>query len=138
MRKADFRAGAPASMRMDKWLWAARFFKTRAAAQQAVEGGKVKLNGERAKPAKELRPGDRLVIHIGTYEWAVTVSGLSDKRGPAAVAQALYAEDEASRARRAEQAALRRVAADPDRERRGRPTKRERRQLARWRDEGGL
>jgi ribosome-associated heat shock protein Hsp15 len=121
-------------MRIDKWLWAARFFKTRAAAQQAVEGGKIKLRGERVKPAKELKVGDALSIHIGTYEWLVHVVRLSDRRGPAAVARMLYEEDEASSARRAEQAALRRVAGDPGADRQGRPTKRERRQLARWRD----
>ena len=122
------------SVRLDKWLWAARFFKTRSAAQQAVEGGKVKLNGERTKPAKEVRVGDRLSIHIGAYEWLVSVVQLSDKRGPAAVARTLYEEDEASRAQRAEQVALRKFAGEPGGGRRGRPTKRERRQLERWRD----
>jgi len=126
---------AAATVRIDKWLWAARFFKTRAAAQQAVEGGKVKLNGERTKPAKDLRVGDRLVIHAGTAAWTIAVASLSDKRGPAAVARTLYEEDEASRAQREEQAALRRYAASPDQERSGRPTKRERRQLERWRSE---
>ena len=67
-------------MRIDKWLWAARFFKTRSGAQQAIEGGKVKLNGERTKPAKELKAGDRLVIHIGAYEWTVRVVQLSSQR----------------------------------------------------------
>ena len=125
-----------AAVRIDKWLWAARFFKTRAAAQQAVEGGKVKLNGERTKPAKDLKVGDRLVIQAGAAAWTIGVSRLSDKRGPAAVARTLYEEDEASRALREEQAALRRYAASPDQERSGRPTKRERRQLERWRSEG--
>jgi ribosome-associated heat shock protein Hsp15 len=121
------------SVRIDKWLWAARFFKTRSAAQQAVEGGKVKLNGERVKPAKDVRIADELVIHIGVQEWIVRVEGLSDKRGPATVARTLYAEDAAGRARREQQAALRSLAADPARARAGRPTKRERRQLERWR-----
>ncbi|MGE4112426.1 MAG: RNA-binding S4 domain-containing protein [Burkholderiales bacterium] len=123
------------SVRIDKWLWAARFFKTRAAAQQAVDGGKVRLNGERIKPAKEVRPGDTLLIHIGAYEWVVKVAGLSDKRGSATVARTLYAEDEASRLRREEQSALRKFAADPAQDRHGRPTKRERRQLERFRSE---
>lgn len=123
-----------AGVRIDKWLWAARFFRTRSAAQQAVAGGKVRLSGERTKPSAELRVGDRLVIHIGVYEWEITVAQLSAQRGPASVARELYAEDEASRHKRAAQAALRRVAADPGQERRGRPTKRERRQLERWRD----
>jgi ribosome-associated heat shock protein Hsp15 len=122
------------SVRIDKWLWAARFFKARSLAQQAVEGGKVKLNGERIKPAKEVRVGDKLSIHIGVYEWRVSVVQVSDKRGPPAIARTLYEEEETSRAQRAEQVALRRLAGSPDAERRGRPTKRERRQLERWRD----
>jgi len=123
------------SLRVDKWLWAARFFKTRSAAQQAVDGGKVKLNGERIKPAKDLRVNDELAISIGAYEWIVRVTQLSDKRGPATVARTLYAEDEASRISREEQIALRKLAAEPAQDRHGRPTKRERRQLERWRDE---
>lgn len=122
------------SVRIDKWLWAARFFKTRSVAQQAVEGGKVKLNGERVKPAKDLRVGDELSIQIGTAEWIICVEQLSDKRGSATVARTLYAEDEAGRIRREEQAALRKFAADPAQERHGRPTKRDRRVLERWRD----
>lgn len=123
------------SVRADKWLWAARFFRTRSAAQQAVEGGRVRLGGERIKPARELRVGDELMIRIGTASWAVRVMQLSDKRGSATVARTLYTEDEASRAQREEQAALRKFAVDPAQGRHGRPTKRERRQLERWRDE---
>lgn len=122
------------SVRIDKWLWAARFFKTRSVAQQAVEGGKVRVNGERVKPAKDLRVGDELAIQIGNAEWTIRVEQLSDKRGPATVARTLYAEDEASRIRREEQSALRKFAADPAQDIHGRPTKRERRQLDRWRD----
>lgn len=122
------------SVRIDKWLWAARFFKTRSVAQQAVEGGKVRVNGERVKPAKDLRVGDELAIQIGNAEWLIRVEQLSDKRGPATVARTLYAEDEASRVRREEQSALRKFAADPAQDIHGRPTKRERRQLDRWRD----
>ena len=121
-------------MRIDKWLWAARFFKTRSLAQQAVDGGKVKLNGERTKPAKDLSVGDELLVHIGAYEWVVRVVQLSDKRGPPTVARTLYNEDDASRARRTEQVALRKFVPDPGGGRRGRPTKRDRRQLDRWRD----
>jgi ribosome-associated heat shock protein Hsp15 len=121
-------------MRIDKWLWAARFYKTRSVAQAAVEGGKVKLNGERVKPAKEVRTGDRLDLSIATQDWTITVLALSDKRGPASVAQTLYAESAESVTRRAEQSALRKLAAEPAVERHGRPTKRERRQLDRWRD----
>lgn len=123
------------SVRVDKWLWAARFFKTRSAAQQAVEGGKVKLGGERIKPAKEVRIGDELAIQIGAYSWTVRVARLLDKRGSATVARTLYTENESSRAQREEQAALRKLAAEPAQQRHGRPTKRERRQLERWRDE---
>jgi ribosome-associated heat shock protein Hsp15 len=121
-------------MRIDKWLWAARFYKTRSLAQQAVEAGRVKLNGERLKPAKELRCGDRLDLHIAAQDWAVTVRALSDKRGPAVVAQTLYEESAESRARRAEQSALRKISAEPEFGRHGRPTKRDRRQLERWRN----
>ena len=122
------------SVRIDKWLWAARFFRTRSAAQQAVEGGKVKLGGERVKPSKDVRIGDELAIQIGAYEWTVRVDGLSDKRGAAPVARTLYSENEASRLKREEQAALRKLAAEPAQDRHGRPTKRERRQLERWRE----
>jgi ribosome-associated heat shock protein Hsp15 len=120
-------------MRIDKWLWAARFFKTRSVAQQAVEGGKVKLNGERVKPAKDVRTGDRLDLNIAAQDWSITVLALSDKRGPASVAQTLYEESAESASRRAEQSALRKLSAEPGRLREGRPTKRERRQLDRWR-----
>ena len=114
-------------MRLDKWLWAARFFKTRGLAQAAVVGGKVKLDGERTKSAKEVAPGNELTIRIGEFEWAVTVKALSNKRGPAEAARKLYEEDEASRARRVAQAAERRAHASVMGERKGRPTKRERR-----------
>jgi ribosome-associated heat shock protein Hsp15 len=120
-------------VRIDKWLWAARFFKTRSAAQQAIEGGKVKLNGERTKPARELKTGDALAIHVGAYEWLITVTRLTDRRSPASVARTLYQEDPASHARRQEQVANRRLIIEPAAERHGRPTKKERRQLERWR-----
>ena len=122
-------------MRIDKWLWAARFFKTRGLAQTAIAGGKVKLNGERVKPARDTAAGDRLAIRSGEFEWLVTVKALSDKRGPAAVARKLYEEDEASRARRSAQAAERRAQAGAWSVRKGRPTKRERREMERWRRE---
>jgi ribosome-associated heat shock protein Hsp15 len=120
-------------VRLDKWLWAARFFKTRGLAQAAIAGGKVKLNGERVKPAKALAPGDGLVIRIGEFEWVITVKALSGKRGPAETARKLYEEDEASRARRLAQVADRRAHSSLVGERKGRPTKRERRELERWR-----
>jgi ribosome-associated heat shock protein Hsp15 len=119
--------------RLDKWLWAARFFKTRAAAQQAVAGGKVRVNGERAKPAKVLRVGDTLDLQIGEAAWTLRVVQISEQRGPATVARELYREDDASRAQREAAAALRRLTREPARDRIGRPTKQERRALDRWR-----
>jgi ribosome-associated heat shock protein Hsp15 len=120
-------------VRVDKWLWAARFYKTRSAAQQAIEGGKVKLNDERTKPAKEVKEGDRLSVSIGAYEWAITVVQLSDRRGSATIARALYEESQESVAKREAESAKRRGWREPEDERRGRPTKRERRELDRWR-----
>lgn len=119
-------------LRIDKWLWAARFFKTRSLAAQAVEGGKVKLNGQRVKPAKELHVGDALVIHIGDYLWQVAVSELSARRGPAEAAKKLYKESEESQALRQAQIAARRVEREPAAEIHGRPTKRDRRMLKRF------
>jgi ribosome-associated heat shock protein Hsp15 len=127
------------AVRIDKWLWAARFYKTRGLAQAAVIGGKVKVNGERVKPAKSLAPGDRLAIRIGEFEWSIAVKALSDRRGPAETARQLYEEEEASRALRIAQVADRRAQAARWGERKGRPTKRERREIDRWRgakDEG--
>lgn len=119
-------------VRIDKWLWAARFFKTRSLATQAVEGGKVKLNGVRVKPARQLGPGDRLRVHVGEYEWDITVLALSDRRGPAREARALYQEEETSRARREQQMRERCLHASPGREIKGRPTKRSRRLIHRF------
>ncbi len=119
-------------VRIDKWLWAARFFKTRSLAAQAIDSGKVKLNGERVKPAKELKPGDELAIRSGELEWTVNVVGISGQRGPAAAAVRLYAETEASRARREEAIAVRKLRIGPVREESGRPTKRDRRLIRRF------
>jgi ribosome-associated heat shock protein Hsp15 len=122
------------AVRIDKWLWAARFFKTRSTAQQAIEGGKVRLNGEGTKPAKELKPGDGLVIRIGDYEWSVRVLALSDKRGSATVARTLYEESVESQQKRALEAARRRRFNEPASTLKGRPTKRDRRTLDSWKD----
>lgn len=119
-------------VRLDKWLWAARFYKTRSLAARAVEGGKVKLNGARSKPSKALKTGDRLHINIGGYTWDVIVLKLSDQRGPASQARELYAEDEASRLKRQLQVAERRLQAHPGADLKGRPTKRARRQIHRF------
>ena len=121
------------SVRIDKWLWAARFFKTRSLAQAAVEGGKIELNGERVKPSKEVRVADRVDVRVGDTVREVTVSGLSDKRGSAPEAAKLYAESEESRLKRAAAAENRRLAAEPALDLHGRPTKRDRRTLARLR-----
>lgn len=127
---------ASAGTRIDKWLWAARFFKTRALAQQAVEGGKVRLNGERSKCSRMLRPGDRLSISIDALEWVVTVRGLSNQRGPAPVARQLYEEDPAGAEARARRMEERRHMAEPGSQIRGRPTKRDRRLLHRFNEAG--
>lgn len=84
-------------MRVDKWLWAARFFKTRSLAADAVDGGKVQVNQERVKPAKLVKLGDEVRVRQGPYEHIVTVTGTAEKRGPASVAALLYTESEASR-----------------------------------------
>ncbi len=121
------------TVRLDKWLWAARFFKTRGLAREAVQGGKVQLDGRRVKPARAVRAGDRLEIHKGEYAWCVEILEVSERRGPAPVAQALYEETEESRDTRERLAELRRLqrAASPVRERR--PDKRSRRQIIRFR-----
>ena len=124
-------------MRIDKWLWAARFFKTRSLAQQAVEGGKVRLNGERTKPAKELKLGDSLSITVGRQEWAIKVVKLASQRAAAPIARTLYDENEESRARRELEIARRRSNLEPATVRKGRPTKRDRRDLQQWNDEIG-
>ena len=123
-------------VRIDKWLWAARFFKTRALAQAAVVAGKVRLDGERIKPAKDVRVGDALAIRIGEFAWSVTVKALADRRGPADAARKLYAETPESIALRLAQIAERKASGSPAGERKGRPTKRERRQIIRFREGG--
>ena len=120
-------------MRIDKWLWAARFYKTRSQAAAAVDGGKVKLNGAAAKPARELKPGDRLHIRTEGEDWEVDVLGFNAQRRPAAEARLLYAETPESAEKRALAAELRRLAPLPQADTKGRPTKRDRRQLARLR-----
>lgn len=119
-------------LRIDKWLWAARFFKTRSLAAQAVEGGKVRLNEVRVKPAKELRIGDVLRIQIGETEWSVKVLGLAAQRRSAPEAQALYEESEESKKQREERAAARKQFLDPYRTDAGRPTKKDRRMIRRF------
>jgi ribosome-associated heat shock protein Hsp15 len=122
-----------AAVRIDKWLWAARFYKTRSLAQAAVDAGQATLNGERVKPAKEVRPSDRVEVRIGDVMREVTVTGISDKRGSAAVASKLYAESEESVQKRAIQAENRRLGTEPAANLQGRPTKRVRRTLEKLR-----
>ena len=114
-------------MRLDLWLWAARFFRTRSLARQAIEHGKVEVEGQRAKPARVLRGGEALKVERATELFEVTVLGLSDTRGPASVAQTLYAESDASRERRAESRALRAAERAGYRAPEGKPDKRARR-----------
>ncbi len=122
-------AGAGA-LRLDKFLWAARFFKTRSLAAEAIEAGRVSVNGERAKASKTVKPGDALAIRRPPWEHHVTVRALSDKRGSAAVAQALYEESVESRAKREALAAE--LKSMPPPVFKGRPTKKDRRTLERF------
>jgi ribosome-associated heat shock protein Hsp15 len=117
------------TVRIDKWLWAARFFKTRTLATEAVDGGKVRVNGERIKPSRAVRLGDVLDIDNSATRWEVAVLGLSDVRGASSVAQALYSETEPSIARRRHEAEQRKFFREPGTTLKGRPTKRNRRQL---------
>ena len=117
------------SVRIDKWLWAARFFKTRSLATQAVENGRVRQDGERVKPARAVKPGVLLDIDNGSTRWEVKVLALADVRGSAAVAQTLYAETEASVAKRQMLADEHRFYREPGAGIKGRPTKRDRRQI---------
>jgi len=119
-------------IRIDKWLWAARFFKTRTLAATAVAGGKVKVNGERVKAAKAVRLDDALSIHVGPYEYVVRVLGLSGRRGPASEAALLYAESVPSKAVRKELATRLSAERIYDSHEKGRPTKRARRQMIRF------
>jgi ribosome-associated heat shock protein Hsp15 len=124
-------------VRIDKWLWAARFFKTRSTAAEAVDGGKVELNGDRIKPAKPVKAGDVIRVRKGMFEWEVTVQKLGARRGSATFAQELYVESEASKLARAElteRLRLERAAAPAPIPKyvKGRPTKRDRRQLDRF------
>jgi len=119
-------------VRIDKWLWAARFFKTRSLATEAVDGGKVEINGESAKPSKLIKVGDEVRLRLGPFEHRLIVRALAERRGPASVAQSLYEETEESRRARertAEQ--LRMAPAAFVWEDKGRPTKKDRRELQR-------
>jgi ribosome-associated heat shock protein Hsp15 len=124
-------------MRLDKWLWAARFFKTRTLATAAIDGGRVHLNGARTKPSKEPRIGDTLTITRGQLTYTVIVRDVSDRRGPACVAQSLYEETGESIVERERRIAFLKATALPDLrgpDSKGRPSKRDRRRLDKIRD----
>ena len=116
-------------MRIDKWLWAARFFKTRSAATEAVLGGHVHVGGVRVKPAKEIRVGDTLEIRRGEFRWAVVVTGVADRRGPATVAATLYEETPESLAARERERLERRLTRPLGADLGARPTKQARRRI---------
>ncbi len=143
MENPSERPAGPASqterVRVNKWLWAARFFKTRSVAAEAVTGGKIDLNGEHVKPAKPVKAGDVLRIRKGLFEYEVTVQKLAERRGSATLAQELYVESEASKLARAEMAEKLRLAREAapvpiPKYAKGRPTKRDRRTFDRFKD----
>jgi ribosome-associated heat shock protein Hsp15 len=134
-RKEDEAAGG-GRVRLDKWLWAARFFKTRALAVDAIAGGKILVSGDRVKPAKLIQAGDEVRVRLGPYEHSVIVRAVSERRGPATVAATLYEETDASRSAREKLAEQLRMAPPAFvYEDKGRPTKRDRRELDRFRDD---
>lgn len=119
-------------VRLDKWLWASRFFKTRALAREAISGGKVHLNGQRVKPGRTLSEGDQLSVQRGQDEYLIAVLELSSRRGPAATAQTLYRESEESRLKRERMAEQRKLEREEHAGRERRPDKRQRRRLMRF------
>ena len=131
-------ANETARVRLDKWLWAARFFKTRALAADAIESGKVEVNGERAKRAKQLQAGDSVRVRLGPYHHIISVLAVSERRGPASVARTLYQENaEGRKAREALQVQVK--AAQPDSGYDGgRPTKKDRREIEKLRRREGI
>jgi ribosome-associated heat shock protein Hsp15 len=123
---------AGAKLRIDKWLWAARFFKTRSLAAAAVDQGHVRIGGASVKPAKDVHVGDLVEIEIERFVWQVQVLGVCDVRGPASVAQTLYAETAESKRKRQAEQERRRTYREPAAEWHGRPTKRQRRVIDRF------
>jgi len=116
-------------VRIDTWLWAARFFKTRGLANEAVSGGRAHVNGARVKPSKDVRPGDTIELSIGEVRWTVVVAGSADKRGPASLAATLYVETADSIASRERQVTERRLVPPPAASAGARPTKQARRRI---------
>ncbi len=123
-------------VRIDKWLWAARFYKTRSLAATACELGRVEWQGQPVKPAREVRVGDRLRVRNPSGEFQIEILALSDMRGPASVAQALYAESEESKEARRQAAEMRKLQPVFEIDREGRPSKRDRRRIERLRGRG--
>jgi ribosome-associated heat shock protein Hsp15 len=123
------------SVRLDKWLWAARFFKTRSVAREAVSGGKVHLNGNRAKPGRSLNVGDELRIQRGEEEYTITVVELSLRRGPAVIARTFYEESEESRIKREQLAEQRKLEHQQRATHERRPDKRQRRRIVRFKQD---
>jgi ribosome-associated heat shock protein Hsp15 len=119
------------NVRIDKWLWAARFFKTRSIASDAVDRGRVRIGGEPVKPARNVKVNEKISIDNGSDRWEVVVLGLSDKRGPAPVARELYRETQESITRRERDSEARRLFPEPGSSIKGRPTKRDRRAISR-------
>ena len=119
------------NVRLDKWLWAARFFKTRSLATDAIDRGRVRVDGEPVKPARNVKVNDKLVIDNGSDRWEVIVAAISDKRGPAPVARELYFETDESIAKRENDKTARRLFPEPSAEIKGRPTTRDRRAMTR-------
>ena len=121
------------TVRLDKWLWAARFYKTRGLAVEAIDGGKVEVNGNKVKRSRAVRVGDRVRLRLGPYEWRLVVRGLSERRGPASEAQQLYEEEAEGKAARERHAEQLKLAYQQDPPEKGRPTKKDRRDLEKWR-----
>lgn len=125
--QVDFEADA--RMRIDKWLWCARFFKTRSLAADAVERGRVTVNGQPVKNSREVKPGDMVVLEAHQQRWEVVVKGVPASRGAAPIAQSTYEESPESQARRQQEADRRRMQPEPTAQLQGRPTKRDRRRI---------
>ena len=136
MRDQENNADIRADIRIDKWLWAARFFKTRGLAAEAVSGGKVEINGARSKPSRIVRATDQLTIRRGPFEWTVIVKDVAKLRGPAAQAHALYQETEESVRRREAAIAQMTLQRPPEFNSPGRPSKKDRRAMARFTKRG--
>lgn len=131
-------ANAPREgIRLDKWLWAARFFKTRHLAAEAINGGKIHVDGQRAKPGKTVRPGLRMTIQKDSLSWEIEIKAVAKQRRPAVEAALLYEESEASRLRRQEQVRERRESGQQGADAGNRPSKRDRRMIHRFTGKGG-